>query len=369
MNQIFATDKTVSISDISSDLALEILSDSLLDLLDFGALALSSNKTDLMHIHKVRIEKSAISKDSSKDYSPDCLSISSPIDNFSGQDGLSRTQSHSSSILSPAPSPPPSSGEKHQCSDDEYPEHKKQQKQSTRDQHSNSPIYNYQNINLIYDNINQINNNEISIFKHRKLNDKIYPSLFESFKISEYVTGSKNNSNHLLFKSTITESEFQLLLLTRRFWLKSLPSLSVRQYLERIHKFCKLSTSMYLATSYFIYKICIDLQLMPLNENNVYRLISACLRVSGKLLEDLNHKPTFFSDICGLSRKDLSRIELGCLYLCNFDMFISEQILHDHLNTILKTHKRLKNLKQNNNNSNNDNDTNDLISTSPPMTP
>ena len=72
--------------------------------------------------------------------------------------------------------------------------------------------------------------------------------------------------------------------IARKFYSKKPPPISVKDYLLRLHKFCPMSTAVYLATSLYIHRLAIVEKLLPVTARNVHRLILAGLRVAMKAL-------------------------------------------------------------------------------------
>jgi hypothetical protein len=97
--------------------------------------------------------------------------------------------------------------------------------------------------------------------------------------------------------------------ITRKFYSKHPPPISVEDYLMRIHKFCPMSTAVYLATSYYLL---------------------AGLRVAMKALEDLSYPHSRFSKVGGVSESELARLEISFCFLTNFEFKTSKETLLDH---------------------------------------
>jgi hypothetical protein len=118
--------------------------------------------------------------------------------------------------------------------------------------------------------------------------------------------------------------------ITRKFYSKHPPPISLEDYLMRIHKFCPMSTAVYLATSYYIHKLAVDERAIPVTRRNCHRLLLAGLRVAMKALEDLSYPHSRFAKVGGVSESELARLEISFCFLTNFEFKTSKETLLDH---------------------------------------
>jgi hypothetical protein len=118
--------------------------------------------------------------------------------------------------------------------------------------------------------------------------------------------------------------------ITRKFYSKHPPPISLEDYLMRIHKFCPMSTAVYLATSFYIHKLAVDERAIPVTRRNCHRLLLAGLRVAMKALEDLSYPHSRFAKVGGVSESELARLEISFCFLTNFEFKTSKETLLDH---------------------------------------
>jgi Cyclin len=118
--------------------------------------------------------------------------------------------------------------------------------------------------------------------------------------------------------------------ITRKFYSKQPPPISLEDYLMRIHKFCPMSTAVYLATSFYIHKLAVDERAIPVTRRNSHRLLLAGLRVAMKAFEDLSYPHSRFSKVGGVSEGELARLEISFCFLTNFEFKTSKEILLQH---------------------------------------
>ncbi|KAF9875318.1 cyclin [Colletotrichum karsti] len=118
--------------------------------------------------------------------------------------------------------------------------------------------------------------------------------------------------------------------ITRKFYSKKPPAISIEDYLGRIHKFCPMTTGVYLATSLYIHRLAVEERTIPVTRRNAHRLVLAGLRVAMKALEDLSYPHTKFSRVGGVSESELARLEINFCFLTNFELQVTEEELKKH---------------------------------------
>jgi len=112
----------------------------------------------------------------------------------------------------------------------------------------------------------------------------------------------------------------------KRFCCKTEPDIGIRDYLFRIQRFCPLSTGVILAAgSYLVHAA----EWVPISPLTAHRLVLAACRCANKLLEDQAHSQRRFAKVGGLAEAELSRLEIGFLYLLDFNLRVDHQSLHN----------------------------------------
>lgn len=122
--------------------------------------------------------------------------------------------------------------------------------------------------------------------------------------------------------------------ITRKFYSKKPPPISIEDYLIRIHKFCPMSTGVYLATSVYIHRLAVEERAIPVTRRNCHRLLLAGLRVAMKALEDLSYPHRRFAKVGGVSENELARLEISFCFLTNFELRTTKEMLLDHALTL-----------------------------------
>ncbi|KHN99757.1 Cyclin PHO80-like protein [Metarhizium album ARSEF 1941] len=118
--------------------------------------------------------------------------------------------------------------------------------------------------------------------------------------------------------------------MTRKFYSKREPPIPLGQYLLRLHKFCPMSTAVYLATSLYIHRLAVKERAIPVTRRNAHRLLLAGLRVAMKALEDLSYPHARVAKVGGVSEVELARLEISFCFLAGFELVVGEEPLRKH---------------------------------------
>jgi hypothetical protein len=116
-------------------------------------------------------------------------------------------------------------------------------------------------------------------------------------------------------------------IIARKFWSKRPPGIPLLEYLMRMHKYCAMSTAVYLATAHYISRLAVRDRILPVTPRNVHRLVLAGLRVSMKALEDMCWPHSRFAKVGGVTESELGRLEVTFLFLMSFELKVDEAIL------------------------------------------
>lgn len=118
--------------------------------------------------------------------------------------------------------------------------------------------------------------------------------------------------------------------ITRKFYSKKPPPIGISDYLLRIHRFCPMSTAVYLATSLYIHRLAVEERAVAVTKRNAHRLLLAGLRVAMKALEDLSYPHAKVAKVGGVSELELARLEISFCFLCGFELVVGRAMLQDH---------------------------------------
>lgn len=110
--------------------------------------------------------------------------------------------------------------------------------------------------------------------------------------------------------------------MARKFFSKTVPKVGVEEYMNRIQKYCPLSTAVWLAAGSYMLRLCVIDRSVPLTYRTMHRLILACALVAMKALEDHRWPQKRFAAVGGVDEASLSRLELCVEFLLSFDVQI-----------------------------------------------
>ncbi|SMN21533.1 similar to Saccharomyces cerevisiae YGL134W PCL10 Pho85p cyclin [Maudiozyma saulgeensis] len=120
------------------------------------------------------------------------------------------------------------------------------------------------------------------------------------------------------------------------FIMKNTPSLSYQDFISRVQSKCMFGSIVFQSATYLLqvlfmrkdspdqkYKLKHRLQ-----DNEIHRIIIACVRVATKLIEDQVHSHQYFCKVCGVTKKLLTKLEVS-LVLClkDDDLVITRKML------------------------------------------
>lgn len=117
--------------------------------------------------------------------------------------------------------------------------------------------------------------------------------------------------------------------LSKRFLSKREPPITLKNYLLRLHRYCPMSSAVYLATSLYITRMVTVDGVLLLNPRNVHRLVLAGLRVAMKALEDLSYPHSRVAKVGGVTERELSRLEISFCFLADFELRVDARMLFD----------------------------------------
>ena len=90
---------------------------------------------------------------------------------------------------------------------------------------------------------------------------------------------------------------------------KKIPSISIKQFFERIVKYTKLENSTLVLILIYIDRLC-DIKKFRLNYYNIHKIIVAAMIIAIKYNEDDYFDSIFYSKVGGVSIKELDKLEV-----------------------------------------------------------
>jgi hypothetical protein len=116
--------------------------------------------------------------------------------------------------------------------------------------------------------------------------------------------------------------------IARKFFSKTIPPFTLMEYVERLQRYCPMSTAVYLAAGAYIHKLAIEEKLVPVTSRTIHRLVLASLRIAMKALEDLRYPQARFAGVGGVRESELRLLEIALCYLTDFDLQVSNESLY-----------------------------------------
>ena len=158
----------------------------------------------------------------------------------------------------------------------------------------------------------------------------------------KYSSNSKQNSiiNTIsnLLKNICDQSSKKLIEneneIIKSFLSKKIPSISIKNFFERICNLTKIENSTLILILIYIDRIC-EFNEIELNYFNIHKLIIASLIISIKYNEDFFYSNKIYAKICGISREEINKLEIEFLKLLEFNLFVDDEIYFQYSDFIL----------------------------------
>ena len=184
---------------------------------------------------------------------------------------------------------------------------------------NNNNIITNNNI-IINNNINNNNNIIHSLNPNpNSINDNSEKKIIE--KISDLLSNicdendkkHKNESNNNLMKPFISNN----------------PSISIKDYLERLYKYCHINTSTIILTLIYIDRLC-NINKFKMTYYNIHKLILSSMVVAIKYNEDSYFSMIFYAKIGGVSKTEMIYLEFYFVTLIKFNLFVKNELFNKY---------------------------------------
>jgi len=110
-----------------------------------------------------------------------------------------------------------------------------------------------------------------------------------------------------------------------KFHAKRPPSISVRSYLLRIHKYANCSPACFIVSLIYIDRLCHQATI-TLSSLNIHRIIITAICIAAKFHDDLFFPNCFYSQLGGISLSELNLLEVEFLFGLNFTLFVNRDL-------------------------------------------
>ena len=108
-------------------------------------------------------------------------------------------------------------------------------------------------------------------------------------------------------------------------FLTSNPSISIKDYLERLCKYNTINVSTIILILIYIDRIC-NIYKFKLKYNNIHKLILSSMAVAIKYNEDIFYSTIIYSKLGGISNSEMIFLEHYFVILINFKLFVKEEL-------------------------------------------
>ena len=129
------------------------------------------------------------------------------------------------------------------------------------------------------------------------------------------------------------------------FSSNSIPKISIYDYLKRIQTYTNIEKNTLILSLIYIDRICKKSKLI-LTYYNIHRIIFSAILISIKYNEDNYYNNKYYAEIAGIKINELNSIEYNFIKLCDFKIFVSDEIFNkynSHLNSMGKNQSLLDN--------------------------
>ncbi|PON84190.1 Cyclin [Trema orientale] len=113
------------------------------------------------------------------------------------------------------------------------------------------------------------------------------------------------------------------------------PSLSIRQYIDRIFKYSGCSPSCFVVANIYVDRFLqnTDVQLTSLN---VHRLLITSVMLAAKFIDDAFFNNAYYAKVGGVSTKELNRLEMKFLFTIDFRLQVSVETFRKYCSQLEK---------------------------------
>ena len=114
-----------------------------------------------------------------------------------------------------------------------------------------------------------------------------------------------------------------------------IPSISIQDYLYRVHSFSEVEDNTLILALIYIDKIC-DISSIILSEYNIYKILFTSIVIAIKYNEDLYYDNKYYARIAGVTLKELKKMESEFLELIKFELYVNKNIFEKYKRYINK---------------------------------
>jgi len=123
------------------------------------------------------------------------------------------------------------------------------------------------------------------------------------------------------------------LLLLKPFISKKMPSISIKDYIERLLKYSRTFNEIVIIVLIYLDTICAKHKL-NLNYYNIHKFIFASFIVAIKFYEDDYYSINYYAKLGGIPKKEAISLEYEFLSLMDFKLFVKQELYDKYYNNL-----------------------------------
>jgi hypothetical protein len=197
--------------------------------------------------------------------------------------------------------------------------------------------------NEIHNNSKNINNNIIQISDSNMPEEKQEKKIIE--KISDLLSDICDQNTHN-FNNEINPY-------IKPFLSRAIPSISIKDYIERLYKYTKINSSTIILILVYIDRLC-NIYKFKLTYYIIHKLILVSMIIAIKYNEDEYYSLKFYAKLGGIPKSELFLLECNFISLLKYNLFVTKE-LFDKYNDYVSSNESDEDDCDNYNSDNNDN--------------
>ena len=124
------------------------------------------------------------------------------------------------------------------------------------------------------------------------------------------------------------------------FSMKSIPTISLKDYLERVISYSKIENNTLITSLIYIDRLCQKTNLI-LTPYNIHKITFTSILLSLKYNEDLIYNFSFYSKIAGINVKELKKLESEFVNLINFSLYVEREQFEKYRQSLIGCYENL----------------------------
>lgn len=121
--------------------------------------------------------------------------------------------------------------------------------------------------------------------------------------------------------------------LVKPFISKKIPTISIKDYIDRLIKYSKAFDDIVIIILIYIDTVCAKHDI-NLNYYNIHKLIFAAFIVAIKFYEDDYYSIQYYAKLGGISRKEAINLEYEFMSLIDFKLFVKQELYEKYYNNL-----------------------------------